>query len=54
MSKILTKPALSTISRMGDIMLPKTQDFPSFSETGCIEHIDDIIADIDQALQKAS
>ncbi len=29
---------------MGNILLPKTQDFPSFSETGCIEHIDDILA----------
>lgn len=43
MSKILSKPALRTISKMGDIMLPKTNEFPSFSETGCIEHIDEII-----------
>lgn len=44
MSKFLSQPALRTISRMGDIMLPKTEEFPSFSETGCLEHIDDIIA----------
>lgn len=44
MSKFLNKAALRTINRMGDIMLPKTKGFPSFSETGCIEHIDDILA----------
>lgn len=43
MSKILSKSALRTINRMGDIVLPKTSEFPSFSETGCLEHIDDII-----------
>ncbi len=43
MSKILSKSALRTINKMGDIMLPRTTEFPSFSETGCIEHIDDII-----------
>lgn len=44
MSKFLSRPALRTIRRMGDIMLPETTEFPSFSQTGCIEHIDDILA----------
>ena len=43
MSKILSQPAIRTIKRMGDLMLPNTSEFPSFSETGCIEHIDEIL-----------
>lgn len=43
MSKFLSNSALHTINRMGDLMLPASGDFSSFSQTGCIEHIDDIL-----------
>lgn len=43
MSKILSKPALNAISRIGDIIIPHSEDFPSFSEAGGLEHIDDIM-----------
>lgn len=30
--------------RIGDILLPKNGEFPSFSETGSAEHLDDLTA----------
>ena len=44
MSTIINNRAVKTIERIGDIMIPKNGDFPSFSETGSVEHIDDLIA----------
>ena len=43
MSKILSKKALKAINRIGDIMVPKNGDLPSYSEYGGIEHIDEIL-----------
>ena len=44
MSKYFSKSSIKGIERIGDIMIPRSQDFPSFSDTGCIEHVDDFIA----------
>lgn len=44
MSTILNNRAIRAMERIGDIMIPKNGDFPSFSETGSIEHIDDLVA----------
>ncbi len=44
MSKYLSKSSLKTIERMGNIVIPRSEEFPSFSDTGSIEHIDDFIA----------
>ena len=39
------KPAaLQGLNRIGDVFIPKSDDWPSFSEFGGIEYIDDIIA----------
>ncbi len=43
MSKILSKAALKAINRIGDIMVPENGEFPSYSEYGGIEHIDEIL-----------
>ena len=43
MSKILSKSALKAINRIGDVMVPKNGEFPSYSEVGGIEHIDEIL-----------
>ena len=43
MSKILSKKALKAINRIGDIMVPENGEFPSYSEYGGIEHIDEIL-----------
>jgi len=44
LSKHLSNSALKALTRMGDIMIPRNGEFPSFSETGCLEHVDDIVA----------
>lgn len=43
-SKILTDRELKAVERLGDIIIPSSDDFPSFSELGCIEYIDDILS----------
>ncbi len=41
-SEIFTERQLRAMERIGDILLPRTEEMPSFSETGCIEHIDHV------------
>lgn len=43
MSKILSNSAIKGLVKIGDILCPKNGDFPSYSETGCVEHVDDVI-----------
>jgi hypothetical protein len=43
-SVYFSKSALKTFNRFGDILLPKQGEFPSFSEYGGIEHIDEIVS----------
>lgn len=42
-SAVLSRRALAAFNRLGDIMIPGGDGFPSFSETGCIVHIDDLV-----------
>lgn len=42
MSKVFSSSALKALTRIGDILLPKNGEFPSFSESGCLEHVDDV------------
>jgi hypothetical protein len=42
-SKILNDWELKAIERLGDLMIPQSEDFPSFTQLGCIEHIDDVL-----------
>lgn len=44
MSKIFSSSALKALTRIGDIIAPKNGEFPSFSEVGCLEHVDDVAA----------
>jgi len=44
MSKHLSKSALKALNRIGDIMIPANAEFPKFSDTGGLEHIDDLVA----------
>ena len=41
-SKFVGKMEIKAIERIGDLMIPQTEDFPSFSQLGCVEHVDDI------------
>jgi hypothetical protein len=43
-STILTEKELKSIERLGDIIIPNSEGFPSFSQLGCVEHIDDIVS----------
>ena len=43
-SAYFNKIALSALNRLGNILIPKSEDFPKFSETGCLEHIDDLVS----------
>ena len=43
-SRILGPAEVNAFNRIGDLMLPRNGDLPSFSELGCVEHIDDVIA----------
>ena len=40
----MSPAALRCIVRLGDILLPRTDELPSFSELGCIDRVDDIVA----------
>lgn len=42
-SSVLGRRALVAFNRLGDLMIPGGEGFPSFSETGCIAHIDDMM-----------
>ncbi len=39
-SKYLSNSALKSINRIGDILCPGEGEFPSYSNLGCVEHID--------------
>ena len=44
MSEHLSKRQTQVIERLGSLMLPRSEEFPSFSELGCIVAIDEIMA----------
>jgi len=39
-SEFFSGPAIRAFNRMGDIVIPRNGDFPSFSEYGGAEHLD--------------
>ena len=43
MSRYLNHRQLNTIERIGNIMVPAHGKFPSFSESGCLYHIDTLL-----------
>ena len=44
MSAGLSRRQEASLSRIGDIMAPKGEGFPAFSETGCVAHVDRVLA----------
>ena len=42
MTKIFSNRALKALNTFGDLLMPATDILPSFSETGCLEHIDSL------------
>lgn len=43
-STYLSKGALKGLTRMGDILIPGNEEFPSFSAFMCMDHIDDLVS----------
>ncbi len=43
MSK-LNKTSLKALNRLGDIYCPKNGEFPSYSELGCVQHVNTMVA----------
>jgi hypothetical protein len=43
-SKYLSKSALKSLGRIGDLLIPGDDVFPSFTTYGCLDHIDDLVA----------
>lgn len=44
MSSIISNSAIRALNRIGDIMLPRNGEFPSYSELGGVEYVDEILA----------
>ncbi len=47
MSQFLGPRELAALERIGDLMLPGDAQFPSFSQTGCIAFVDDLLRFMD-------
>ncbi len=46
-SDYLNKREIKGLAKLGDILCPKNNDFPSFSELGCIKYVDDAVGSLD-------
>ena len=42
-SRHLTSGQVKGLNKLGDGMCPGDDEFPSFSKTGCVEHVDEIL-----------
>lgn len=42
-SKYLSNSAIKGLTRIGDILIPGNDEFPSFSAYMCMDHIDDLV-----------
>lgn len=45
-SKYLNSFALKGLNKVGDILIPGLDDFPSFSRLGCAVHVDKVVEDL--------
>lgn len=43
LSKHLSERQISAINRVGDVMIPGDGEFPSFSGSGCVRHVDRVL-----------
>ena len=43
-SKYLSNSAIKGLTRIGDILIPGDDEFPSFSAYMCMDHIDDLVS----------
>lgn len=52
MLKYLSKRALLALNRIGDIIIPAYEDYPSFSQAGGVEYADGLMANAPEADRK--
>ena len=43
LSEYMGHKELTVFNRLGDLMMPAYEEFPAFSELGCIAHIDGVV-----------
>jgi hypothetical protein len=43
-SEFLNQRQLNALERLGDLLLPGGEGFPTFSATGCLAHVDELLA----------
>lgn len=46
-SRFLSERELAALTQIGDMMLPGDNEFPSFSQTGCVQFVDDLLLVMD-------
>lgn len=46
-SEYLNKKEIKGLVKLGDIICPKNDDFPSFSQLGCIQFVDEAVGSLD-------
>ena len=51
-SRYLGTRSLIALSRIGDIFCPENAEFPSYSQCGCLEHVDKMMATVPENDQK--
>lgn len=42
-SRFYNDKQLASLQRLGDVLIPRYNDFPAFSEVGCIAYIDEVM-----------
>lgn len=45
-SKYLNSIALKGLNKVGDVLIPGLEEFPSFSQLGCAVHVDKVVEDL--------
>ena len=43
-SEYLSKSAVKGLTKIGDVLIPGDDNYPSFSNYGCIQNVDDLLA----------
>ncbi|OUS31261.1 hypothetical protein A9Q99_04500 [Gammaproteobacteria bacterium 45_16_T64] len=46
-SEYYTRKQLNGLNKLGDIVVPRNGSYPSFSDTGCCEYIDEVMTPAD-------
>ncbi len=42
-SRFYNEKQIASLERLGDVLIPRTADFPSFSDVGCVMSVDEVM-----------